>query len=120
MYLIDSGIQKNAHTAITTGTMPPMRKRICQPYWGTSAADTKPGSAPPSGTSPVAMRPRVARERRGADSMLMAIMLGITPPMPRPATSRSQNICCRLVACAASQVRMPKRSSDSISAVLRP
>ena len=66
------------------------------------------------------MRPSVPRERRGADSMLIAIMFGITPPMPRPAISRSQNICCRWVACAPAQVKMPKSSSESISALFLP
>jgi hypothetical protein len=51
--------------------------------------------APPIGTKPTAMIARVARSLRGADSALMATTFGITPPMPRPARSRSQNIWLR-------------------------
>ena len=81
-----------AAMAMRIGTMPPIRNRICQPYCGTNAAVTKPGMAPPSGTQPTAMMASVARSLRGADSALMATTLGMTPPMPKPANSRSQNI----------------------------
>ena len=50
----------------------------------------KPASAPPSGTMPVAMIASVARMLRGANSALIATILGMTPPMPSPATKRSQ------------------------------
>ena len=42
--------------------------------------------------------PNMARSRRGADSALMATTFGMTPPMPRPASRRSQNIWSRFVA----------------------
>ena len=55
MYLINSGMPICAAMAMTIGTMPPIRNRICQPYCGTSAAVTKPGMAPPIGTHPTAI-----------------------------------------------------------------
>ncbi len=97
MNLIDSGNVTMAASANTTGTMPPISNRICQPYCGTSAAAAKPASAPPSGTRPTAMIASVARRLRGADSALMATRLGMTPPMPSPAKKRSQDNSVRLV-----------------------
>ena len=55
MYLIDSGMPICAAIAIRIGTIPPIMKMICHPYCGTSAAVTKPGMAPPTGTHPTAM-----------------------------------------------------------------
>ncbi len=84
-----------AASAITIGTMPPIRNKIGQPYCGTRNALTAPPSAPPSGTQPTATIGNVARMLRGADSVQIATRLGMTPPMPRPAISRSQNSCVR-------------------------
>src|SRR5262245_43608669 len=53
--------------------------------------------APPMGTQPTAIMASVARRWRGADSALTATTLGMTPPMPSPANSRSQNIWSRLL-----------------------
>ena len=92
MYLIDSGRPNIAAMAMTIGPMPPIRNRICQPYCGTRVAATNPGIAPPSGTQPTAMMASVARSLRGADSALIATTFGMTPPIPRPAKRRSQNI----------------------------
>jgi len=92
MNLIDSGRPIIAAMAMMIGTMPPIRNRICQPYCGTKTAVTNPGMAPPSGTQPTPIIASVARNLRGADSALMETTLGTTPPMPSPASSRSQNI----------------------------
>ena len=92
MNLIDSGRPNIAATAITIGAMPPIMNRIGQPYFGTNTAVTIPGMAPPIGTQPTAMIASVARSWRGADSALIATTFGITPPIPSPASSRSQNI----------------------------
>ena len=77
---------------MTIGAMPPIENRIGQPCVGTKVAATKPGMAPPSGTQATPSSANVARIWRGEDSALMATTLGITPPMPTPASSRSQNI----------------------------
>ena len=61
------------------------------------AALTKPANAPPIGTQPAAMMASVARKFRGANSALIDTRLGMTPPMPKPAMSRSQNNCVRSV-----------------------
>ena len=44
----------------------------------------------------------------------------MTPPIPRPAMVRSQNSSVRLVEYAAAKVKMPKKTLQAISAVLRP
>ena len=100
--------------------MPPIWKMIGQPCVGTKVAATKPGMAPPSGTQPTAMMASVARRWRGADSALIATTLGMTPPMPSPASKRSTNICCRSLANAAASVKTPNRRFDPTSAALRP
>ena len=92
MYLSDSGNPIIAAAATTSGTTPPIVNRIGQPYCGTRKAATSPGMAPPIGTQPTAMMASNARIRRGADSTLRATTFGMTPPMPMPASSRSQNI----------------------------
>ena len=76
--------------------------------------------APPIGTSPTAMIAIVARSRRGADSALIAIAFGMTPPMPMPASKRSQDISVVLVDQAAMRVKMPKTRLALTSAALRP
>ena len=53
--------------------------------------------APPTGTRPTAISAIVARSLRGADSALMAITLGMMPPMPSPARKRSAVISVRPV-----------------------
>ena len=50
----------------------------------------------------------------------MATALGMTPPIPTPAKSRSQNICVRSVEKAAIRVNTPKTMFAQTSAALRP
>ena len=97
MNLIDSGIPMIAASATTIGTMPPTSNRIGQPKCGMSAAAAKPAAVPPTGTPLMATIASVARSDRGANSALIATTFGMTPPMPSPATSRSQNNWVRSV-----------------------
>ena len=120
MYLIDSGSMNIPISARTIGTMPPMVNKICQPCVGTKVAAMTPGMAPPTGTNPTAIEASVRRYLRGADSLLMATMFGITPPMPRPASKRSQNSWSRLAAWAAHKVNTPNNRFEPINAALRP
>ena len=97
--------------------MPPIRNRICQPCVGTRARTTGDGAAERHAAD---RDEAIVARIFAARIALIATTLGMTPPIPRPASRRSQNNWSRLVRTRPHNVNTPNSRLAEISAALRP
>jgi hypothetical protein len=83
-------------------------------------AATTPGRPPPKVTPENMRTNSVARMRRGAYSLINAVVIGNTPAMPMPAMNRSTIRVVRSCARTEASVNRPKKSKPPKMAVRRP
>ncbi len=84
----DSGSLNTSTGASSSGATPPTMNTERQPKCGIKAAASRPPSAAPIENPENMIITMVARRRRGLNSDVSAMVLGIAPPRPRPVRKR--------------------------------
>ncbi len=100
--------------------VPPTRKKACQPWEWTSVFATRPIEDEPKLTPEYITMMRVERKRLGAYSAVMAMALGMSPPMPMPARKRNVTNCSIEPAAMPARVKIPTTAEEPIVARRRP
>lgn len=116
----DSGNATSNRKPSASGSAPPRKNSMRQPYKGRMWAENRPASIPPRGTQTMVAVTATVRRRAGVNSAVMVVALGKAPPIPSPATKRSSATVSASGARPMAQVAEPNRKTLATTAVRLP
>ena len=116
----DSGNHAIRMGTIRSGSTPPVTNTDSQPKRLMSAAAATPPAMIPRGKPTNMVVINSARRRAGANSAVKMLMVGITPPRPRPVRKRYRNSSNVLSAVAVNKANTPMTATETRITGLRP